>query len=356
MTDKRILTINPGATSTKIGYFEGDTALYQQTIAHPLSELAKFTHIQEQLNYRLQAILQEIKLGKIDLSKLDGIGARGGLLPPVKAGAYEINSAMLDYLMYRPRVEHASNLGALLGEKIRLLSGPRTRAFIYDPVTVDEFPPVARISGLKGIERESIGHALNMRAVAREIAERQQKKYQEVTYIIAHLGGGNSVSLHHQGKMIDLLSDDEGAFSTERTGALPIKQVIEWSNQHTQKEMMTYYRKQGGLYSYLGTNDGRVIEERIKNGDEEARLVYDALAYQISNSIGSLAPIVQGKVDGIIITGGLAHSELLMKAVAEKVSFIAPVDLIPGERELIALAKGVGRVLTGVEESHDFSE
>lgn len=354
MTNKRILTLNPGATSTKIGYFENNELSYQQTIDHPLEELKQFAHIQNQLDYRFQVILAEITREKIDLKKLDGIGARGGLLPPVQSGAYEINSEMLDYLMYRPRVEHASNLGALLGEKFRQLANQQTRAFIYDPVTVDEFPAVARISGLKGIQRESIGHALNMRAVAREVARNNQKDYRDVTYIVAHLGGGNSISLHHHGRMIELLSDDEGPFSTERTGSLPVKQVIEWCYQKTQKEMVTHYRKQGGLFSYLGTNDAREVEKQIQAGNEEARLVYDALAYQIANSIGSLAPIVAGKVDGIIMTGGLAYSESLMSAVEEKVNFIAPVYRIPGERELLALGQGVQRVLNGEETSHQF--
>ncbi|MBP1039921.1 butyrate kinase [Vagococcus sp. BWB3-3] len=351
----RILTINPGATSTKIGYVEEEEIVYQETIAHSVEKLQVFDHVQDQLELRLQAVLDQVHEWGLNLKLLDGIGARGGLLPPVQSGAYEINQAMLDYLMYRPRVEHASNLGALLAEKIRAVAGKKTRAFVYDPVTVDEFPPVARISGLKGMERESIGHALNMRAVAREVAENQQRTYEDVTYIVAHLGGGNSISLHHQGRMVDLISDDEGPFSTERTGELPVKQVIAWCYDHSQKEMMTHYRKQGGVLSYLGTNDAREVEKRIAIGDEEASLVYEAMAYQISKGIGSLAPIVAGKVEGIIMTGGLAYSDVLMAAVEKQVAFIAPVYRVPGERELMALAKGVARVLRGEELSHQLT-
>lgn len=351
----KILTINPGATSTKIGYFEKGELIHQQTLVHAIETLQTFDHVQDQLDFRLQAVFRQIDEWQLKLSLLDGIGARGGLLPPVQSGAYEINEAMLDYLLSHPRVEHASNLGALLAEKIKESSGPKTRAFVYDPVTVDEFPPVARISGLKGIERESIGHALNMRAVARKVAEDHQQTYDEMTYIVAHLGGGNSISLHHQGRMIELLSDDEGPFSTERTGELPVKQVIAWCYNHSQKEMMTHYRKKGGLFSYLGTNDAQIVEKRIASGDEKAKLIYDAMAYQISKGIGSLAPIVAGKVDGIILTGGLAHSDLLMMAVEKQVSFIAPVYRIPGERELLAIAKGVARVLNGEEISREFT-
>lgn len=356
MVEQKIITINPGATSTKIGFFVENTLVYSDTIDHPLAELAKYEHVQDQLDFRYNSIMESLTKGKVELATVTGIAARGGLLPPVQAGAYEVNAEMIDYLMHRPRVEHASNLGALLAEKVKEKCQTTTRAFIYDPVTVDEFTDIARISGLKGIERESIGHALNMRAVAMEIAEKQNKTYETSTLIVAHLGGGNSISLHHQGKMIELLSDDEGPFSTERTGELPVKQVIAMCYQQTQKEMMTHYRKEGGLLSYLGTNDARIAEQMIAEGNQQAKLIFQALAYQIAKGIGSLAPIVNGQVDGIIITGGLAHSQRLMTDVTERVSFIAPVYLVPGEREQIALANGVSRVLLGKEESHVFRE
>ncbi|MBE9388342.1 butyrate kinase [Vagococcus salmoninarum] len=354
MTTLNILAINPGATSTKIGYFSDDRLVYRQTITHPLAELMAFPKIQDQLEFRYESILTSLHKAKIDLRQIDGIAARGGLLPPVKAGAYEVNQEMLDYLKERPRVEHASNLGAMLAAKLKEHCSERTRAFIYDSVTVDEFPAIARISGLKGLKRESIGHALNMRAVVKEVARQEGRKYDEITMIVAHLGGGNSVSLHHHGRMIELISDDEGPFSTERTGGLPIKQVIELCYQHSKSEMMALYRKKGGLLSYLGTNDGRIIEDKINSGDSEAKLIYEAFSYQVAKAIGSLAPIVNGEIDGIIITGGLAYSQFLRTDFKNKLAFLGPIYFIPGERELEALAAGVGRVLLGKEKEHRF--
>lgn len=354
--NKGILVINPGATSTKIAYFEKEDYLAEKVVQHDATYLQNFPKIIDQLAFRLKEVLTFVENQKIHLSSLAGIVARGGLLPPLHAGGYEVNLAMIDYLTNRPRVDHASNLGALIGYELSKQTDFQVKAYIYDPVTVDEFSDVARVSGLKGIERESIGHTLNMKAVARLIAKENHVAYAEKNYIVAHLGGGNSVSLHQRGKMIDLISDDEGPFSTERTGALPVKNVIDWCYRYSQKEMTSFYRKIGGFYSYMGTNDIREIETKKNQGEPEALLLLEAFVYQVCKAIGSLATVTAGEIDGIILTGGVAHSEWLMAQIVKQVSFLAKVDIVPGEKEMEALAAGMNRIIDGEEIAQIYSE
>lgn len=351
---KKIIAINPGATSTKIAYYQNKELVFNDVIRHELSELEEFPTIAEQLPFRYEIIKATLLKHNVPLNEIDAVVGRGGVLPPTVAGAYEVNDAMLDYLANHPRHEHASNLGAAIANDLRKLGNEKTKAYIYDSVTVDQYSDVARISGLKGVVRESIGHALNARAVAIKTAKEHFKSYEEASLIVAHLGGGNSITLHHHGKMIDSITDDQGPFSMERTGGLPIRQVIDMCYEHTKAEMMTFYRRQGGVLSYLGTNDLRKVEEFIEEGNQEAELIFSALIYQIAKGIGSLATVLEGKIDGIILTGGLANSDHLVQGVQERTSFIAPIFLEPGEHEMQALSEGVLRVLNGEEEANVF--
>jgi butyrate kinase len=262
---------------------------------------------------------------------------------------------MIDYLRRVTKIEHPSNLGAILANEIKEQGNEKTLALIYDPVSVDEFEDVARISGLKGIERKSIGHALNMRAVAMKVAREEGLDYQTATVIVAHLGGGNTISIHHKGKMIDLISDDEGPFSTERTGGLPLKYVMPMCYEHSLEEMMRIYKREGGLKSYAGTSNAKKIEERVAAGDEELKTVYEGYIYQIAKGIGSLATVTNGQVDRIALTGGVAYSKMVVSELTKRVGFIAPIITVPGEHEMIALSKGAERVVLGQEELKQFT-
>lgn len=354
----RILAINPGATSTKLGYFEDDHLQWKKELTYSFEKISEYKIILDQYDFRYLDIADYLKSKNISANSLDSVVGRGGLLPPVKAGAYLVNDAIMDCLKNRPILEHASNLGASLANGIAENFGTQDcEAYIYDPVTVDQMEDVARISGLASIERKSIGHVLNMRAVCMKIAEDELKKpYEKSNFVVAHIGGGSSASAHQQGKMIDLISDDEGLFSAERTGGLPLKEIIPMCYEYSKKEMTDMTRKKGGLVSYFGTNDARIVEEKAKNGDEKAKVVLDAMAYQIAKTIGELSTVLYGKVDGIILTGGVAHSHYITDLVKKRTSFIAPIFIVPGEEELTALAKGARRVLMKQEEVNVFRE
>lgn len=357
MTD-HILAINPGATSTKIGYFEDDVLQWKHELTYSYEKVAEYQTIMEQYGFRYQDIADYLTTKNLSAGSLDAVVGRGGLLPPVDAGAYLVNDAIMDCLKNRPILEHASNLGASLAKGISEKFGTlECQAYIYDPVTVDQMEDVARISGLALIERKSIGHVLNMRAVCMKVAEDELKKpYEESNFVVAHVGGGSSASAHQKGRMIDLISDDEGLFSAERTGGLPLKEVIPLCYSYSRQEMTDLTRKKGGLVSYFGTNDARAIEKKAQQGDAKAKIVLEAMAYQIAKTIGELATVLYGKVDGIILTGGLAHSARITELVKERTSFLAPVYIVPGEEELTALAKGARRVLTGQEKANIFQE
>ena len=350
----RILAINPGATSTKIGLFDEADLVLKDEINYSLEELAPFAKIADQFGMRRQGIRDTLQRNGIDLASINAVVGRGGLLPPVKGGAYEVNADILECLRERPLVEHAANMGAALAQDIAQDGAAACRAFIYDPITVDQFPDIARVSGLKDMDRASVGHILNMRAVAIEVAQQLGKPYNESNFVVAHIGGGTSVSAHSQGRIIDLISDDEGPFSTERSGSLPLKQVIKWCYERSKNEMMAHYRYRGGLISYLGTNNVVDIQNRIAAGDEYAELILKAMAYQLAKAIGSCAAVLSGKVDRVILTGGVARSEILTDWITEYVQFIAPVARVPGENELQALAMGGLRVLRGEEKANSF--
>ncbi|MBP2652812.1 MAG: butyrate kinase [Firmicutes bacterium] len=350
----KILAINPGSTSTKIAVFENEKELFRQNIEHSSAELAKYKSIAEQFDFRKDAVLAFLAANNVSVKDLSAVVARGGSLPPIKGGAYRINEELVDRLKYRPISEHASNVASLIAFEIASSVG--IPSYIYDATVVDELDDIARITGMPIIKRASICHTLNMRAVARRYAAEHQKKYDDLNLIVTHLGGGITSSLHSQGRMIDIVSDDEGPFSPERAGMVHGRLLIDecYSGKYDYQTMSKMLRGKGGLVAYLGTNSALEVLERIKNGDKEAELVFQAMAYQIAKSIGELATVVQGKVEGIILTGGLAYSELLTNWIKKNVEFIAPVTIYPGENELESLALGGLRVLRGEEEAHEY--
>lgn len=351
----RILAINPGSTSTKIAVYDGEEQILVKTIDHPAEEIAKYNTIQDQFEMRKEAVLNILKENSIDLKSLSAIVGRGGVLPPVKSGAYLVNEEMIDVLRHRPVLEHASNLGAVVAHAISEPLG--INSYIYDSVAVDELIDVARISGLCGMDRSSAGHALNTRAMALKYAKDKGKDYKSLNLIVAHIGGGVSIYLHEKGRMVDMLSDDEGPFSPERSGRVPTKLVAAcYSGQYSEREMTKKIRGKGGIVSYLNTVDAREVEKMIAEGNEEAKIIYEAMAYQLAKGIGELATVVDGKVDAIIITGGIAYSEMFTSMVKKKVEFIAPVEIMAGENELESLAFGTLRVLNGEEEARIYSE
>lgn len=349
----RLLVINPGSTSTKIAVFDDESIIFEETLRHSTEEISRFNRIYDQYEFRKEIILNALKKNNIPLESLNAIVGRGGLLKPIEGGTYEINEAMIEDLKAGSRGEHASNLGGILAYEIaKNLNIP---SFIVDPVVVDELQDVARISGLKGTERVSIFHALNQKAVARRHAKSLGKKYEDLNLIVAHLGGGISVGAHEKGKVIDVPNalDGEGPFSPERSGGLPVGQLIElcFSGQYTKAEIKKMIVGKGGIVSYLGTNDAREVSNRVQAGDKYAELIYYAMAYQVAKEIGACATVLKGNVDGILITGGIAYDKEFTSWIEERVKFIAPVTVYPGEDELTALAQGGLRVLRGEEEA-----
>ncbi len=350
----KILAINPGSTSTKIALYSGESMVFTKTIDHSPEELNKFNNIADQFDYRKDIILEVVKKGGCELTELSAVVGRGGILPPVESGAYKINKDMVDRLKNNPVVEHASNLGALIANAIaETLEIP---GFIYDSVSVDQLEPVARVSGMAGIERSSTFHALNSRAMAIKVAEKLGKKYEDLNFIVAHLGGGISLSAHKKGKAVDIIADDEGPFSPERAGRVPCKKLIDvcYSGDYDKRTMHRNLRGNGGVNSYFGTNDMRVLERIVKDGNEEAVLIYGAMAYQIAKGIGELSAVLCGDVDAIIITGGIAHSNDFVSLIKKRISFIAPVEVIPGENEMEGLALGALRVLENKEIAKEY--
>ncbi len=349
-----LLIINPGGTSTKIAVYEDEKPLFVKSIVHDPEELKKYDAVVDQFEYREGLILDALRENNIPLESITAIVARGGLLPPVESGAYKVNEDMVWQLRNKPHHEHASNLAAIIAYSItRKHDVP---AFVYDGVTVDEMLPIVRITGLPEMPRKAIGHNLNMRAIAMKYAKERGKKYTDCSLIVVHMGGGISVSVHSGGKIIDTINDGEGPFSPERTGWLPLHEVVEtcFSGKYTEHQMMKIIKTQGGLYAHLGTTDSREVEKRIEAGDEHAKLIYDAMALNIAKNIGKEAPVVCGKIEAILLTGGIAYSKYFTGLIEKYVSFIAPVIVYPGENEMESLALGGLRVLRGEEKAKEF--
>lgn len=346
----KILVINPGATSTKLAVFEDEKALFEMKVEHSEQELRQYGKIFDQYDYRLQTILKTLGDKGFDLSELDAVVGRGGLLKPIAGGTYAVNDQMIADLEKAVRGEHASNLGAVLAYNIAKEKG--IPSFIVDPVAVDELEDVARISGLPEMERKSLLHALNHKAVARKVAQKMGKKYEEVNFIVAHLGTGISVAAHKKGRAVDLNdARGEGPFSPDRCGGLNAYEMMKlcYSGKLTEGQMKEKLSSQGGLFAYLGTKDIREAEAMAKDGNKQAELVLEAMAYQVAKEIGAQAAVLSGLVDTIILTGGIAYSKLIVEKISARVKFIAPVVVVPGEEELESLALGALRVLRGEE-------
>ena len=355
----RVLVINPGSTSTKVSVFEDDKEVLKLRIDHPTSELDKFEKLSDQKDFRKEAVLKALEEKGYDVKDFDAIACRGGILPPLEGGTYEVNEEMVDYLLNETPVEHASNLAAVIGYELAKPYG--IPVFITDPISVDEMLPEAKLSGIPQIERKSYGHYLNMKAVSRWIAkEKYGKKYEELNFVVVHLGGGISVAAHRKGKVIDINNaNDEGPFSPERTGELPVGDLAKkaFSGEFTKRELKKRYVGKGGLVAYLETNDMREALRRAREGDEKAEEVVEAMAYQIAKEIGGMAAVLRGEVDGVIITGGIAHNEDFIERISKYIRKKLPnIHVVPGEFEMKALAEGAIRVLKGEEKAKKWSK
>ncbi len=343
----RILVINPGSTSTKIAVFSDGEAIFSNSIKHSTDELSQFKRIIDQLNYRLQIIRKILDGNNVDLKKLDSVVGRGGLLRPIPGGTYAVNQKMLKDLNTAKRGEHASNLGGIIAHRLGKALG--IPAFIVDPVVVDEMESLARISGHPTIERRSIFHALNQKAVARQAAFDLGKPYKKINLIVVHLGGGISVGCHINGRVVDVNNalDGDGPFGPERAGGLPSGQLAElcFSEKYSYEEIKKMLVGQGGIVAYLGTNDMKKIESRMKAGDAHARLIVGAMAYQVAKTVGSMAAVLKGHVDGIVLTGGLARDKEFVRLIRERISWIGRILIYPGEDEMLALAQGAMKAL-----------
>jgi butyrate kinase len=354
---KRILVINPGGGSTKLAVYEDDKCVMSETVTHPRDETGPPGDMVTELEVRKRAIGKFLKSRKVDLAALDAVVGRGGCLKPVESGTYRVTRPMVDDILAgRVQAEHASNFGPLLAYEIAESIG--RPAFIVDPVSVDEFIPEARLSGDPRLPRKSLDHPLNAKMVARRAAREMGRSYSDINVIVAHLGTGISVSPHRKGRMIDVNNaHDGGPFSTQRTGSLPVTQLIDlcYSGTVTREEMLAAVTRHGGLAAYLGTDDLKKVEEMVRDGDEKAQLVLRAMAYQIAKEIGGAAAALRGRVDAVIYTGGMAHSTYLVGLIREWVDFLSDkVFVYPGEHERESLAIGALRVLEGEEEPRQY--
>jgi butyrate kinase len=350
----KILVINPGSTSTKIGVYEDETQLFEKTLRHPTEEIAKYASIVDQKDFRMNMILDMLKENQFDVKTLDVVVGRGGLLKPIPGGTYAVSDELLKDLIAGVQGEHASNLGGILAREIGDSIG--VPSYIVDPVVVDELGDVARLSGVPELPRISIFHALNQKAVAKRYAKEHGVPYESLNLVIAHMGGGCSVGAHAAGKVIDVNNtlDGDGPFSPERSGGVPAGALIKlcFSGKYSEQEVYKKINGKGGMNAYLGTNDMRDVQKKaFEEGDAQAKLVFDAFTYQVAKDIGSMAAVLKGKVDQIILTGGISYSPAVVDAIKERVEFISGVTVYPGEDELLALTQGALRVLNGEEEA-----
>lgn len=349
------LIINPGSTSTKLAVYRDEEKLVQEDVTHDAAEIAKYAEITDQIPMRLRLIEDFMQRNGIAPSALSAVMGRGGLLPGLKAGGYRMNDDLNTALGSDLSSPHASNLGGILAYAIAAPLG--IDAYIYDAVTSAELPHLARITGTPHVYRNSFCHALNSRAQAIRYAGQIGKKYEDMHLIVAHLGGGISISAHADGKIVETIGDDEGPFSPERMGAIPALELIRmcFSGEYTQSDIKKLMRGNGGMAAYLGTSDARVIVKRIENGDAQAKEIFQAQAYQVAKGIGLLAASQKGQCDAIILTGGMAYAKMLTDWIADYVKFIAPVVVLPGENEMEALAFGGLRLLRGEETAHSYT-
>ncbi len=350
------LIINPGSTSTKIGVFEDETLLFEETLRHSTEEISKYATIFDQKDFRKNIIIDLLKSKDFDVKSLGMVVGRGGMLKPIPGGTYACTDALVKDLEVGVSGQHASNLGGILAREIADEIG--VPSFIVDPVVVDELMPIARYSGVPELPRVSIFHALNQKAVAKRYAKETGKKYEDLNLIVVHMGGGVSVGPHKNGKVIDIFNalDGDGAFSPERSGAVPVGALVKmcFSGEYTQAEVYKKLVGNGGFNAYVGTNDMRDVEKMVNEGNEKAAEVRDAFILQMSKNIGAMATVLEGKVDQIIVTGGIAYDKYVVAKLKERCEWIAPFTVYPGEDELLALVQGGLRVLNGEEEAKNY--
>jgi len=356
-TVARILAINPGSTSTKIAVYEGEMPVFLKNIKHSQEQIAAFDKITDQFSFRKNLILQQLKEAEIDLDSIRIIVGRGGLMKPIESGVYLVNAKMLKDLRSCIYGSHASNLGGLIADDIAK-SLPSANAYIANPVVVDEMEDIARFTGHPKFKRKSIFHALNQKAVARQHAKSIMRVYEDLNLIVVHLGGGITIGAHRKGRVIDVNQglDGEGPFSPERSGTLPVGELVRlcFSGKYTEKEVMNMIVSQGGLVAYLNTNSAYDAEALAFEGNETASLVLQAMAYQVAKEIGAMSTVLRGEVDGILITGGVANSKWFVNLIAERVHKIAPTHIYPGEDEMRALAFNGLRILKGETEAKEY--
>ena len=352
----RLLIINPGSTSTKIGVYDGEHEVLVETLRHSAEEILSYKTIYDQKSFRKNVILDVLKSKNFDLSTLDAVVGRGGMLKPIPGGTYEVNDHMLEDLKQGVQGQHASNLGGILSKEIADELG--IKSFIVDPVVVDELQEVARISGMPELPRKSKFHALNQKAVAKRFGKESGKGYENLNLIVVHMGGGVSVGAHKSGRIIDVNNalDGDGPFSPERAGSVPVGDLIKmcYSGKYTEADVYNKIVGKGGYVAYLNTNDARVLSKLKEEGDELGSLIYDAFIYQVSKEIGSMAAVLKGKVDSIILTGGIAYGKQVCNDINSYIGWIAPIIVYPGEDELLALAQGAARVLSGEERAKEY--
>ncbi len=348
----KILTINPGSTSTKIGVFNDNELEFEVVLRHTAEELAPFQKVADQYDFRKKTISDALAEHNCPIASLDAVVGRGGLVKPIKGGTYEVNEALLSDLKAGVQGEHASNLGGIIAHEIAAQAGGP--AYIVDPVVVDEMEEVARIAGHPAFARRSVFHALNQKAIAKKYAKECGVPYEKLNLIVVHMGGGITVGAHRQGRVIDVNNglDGEGPFSPERSGTLPVTDLVKmcYSGKYSEKEMKAMIKPEGGLVAYFGTTDVKELTERAHT-DEKVRLVLDAMTYQVAKDIGAMAAVLGGKVDAVLLTGGLCYSQEIVATIRDRVSFISDVKAYPGEDELKALCEGALRVLNGEEQA-----
>ena len=352
----KLLIINPGSTSTKIGVFEDETLLFDETLRHTTEEISQYDSIVAQKDFRKNIITEFLAAKGIELKDINVVVGRGGMLKPIPGGTYPVSDALLEDLKIGKQGQHASNLGGILAREIGDEIG--APSFIVDPVVVDELQPLARYSGVPELPRTSVFHALNQKAVAKRYAKEIGKKYEDLNLIVVHMGGGVSVGAHKNGKVVDVFNalDGDGAFSPERAGAVPAGALVKmcFSGKYTEAEVYKKLVGNGGFNAYYGSNDARVVENAANEGDEKAIELYNAFIYQVCKNIGSQAAVLEGKVDQIVVTGGIAYSKLVIAEFTRRIGWIAPLTVYPGEDELLALAQGALRVLNGEEKAMEY--
>lgn len=353
----KILAINPGSTSTKVGVFENEKEIFSANITHDAEKLKEFKEVQDQLDYRSKVVEEELVNAGIDLNTIDVFVGRGGGLVPIEGGVYKVTERLLQDARIGTSGQHPAQLASQICA--RFVEKYKGEAFVVNPPDTDEFHDLARVTCLKGLYRESRIHALNQKEIALRYCKEKNLSYDDINLIICHLGGGISVTAHHKGKMIDSndIINGEGSMTPTRVGALPTVKLLKlcFSGKYTEKELYTKLTKNGGLIDHLGTSDAREVEKRISEGDKYAKLVYDAMIYQIGKEVGSMAVVLKGKVDGIILTGGMSHSDYIVSTLKEYVSWIGPITVMAGEFEMEALAAGALRVMRGGEEAKEYT-